>query len=376
MTETLENEVGKATKSKQTEWLVIETLGVDAGHAPAVVAEGGEEKDFHSLRNWNRKWRASRGLTLDERFRLHRLVEQAVTTVVSTGKALREPHVIASKERGDLEVLVVAHPVLSARGEVFGVQLWMGEPSSTIPVLRSVGSFEWDAQTQLTEHGPNVEEILGFGAGVEQRAVQDVWGNILELVHRYAEYADFVGSFCEGTIASGAPFASEVSIKYGGDPNNRRLTYMTTRTREDSRGKRIVGLFHDITTEMKQPRQNQDRETLRAVAAANPDAATCRLLLASGLFLDWYSTPHGDLARWEVEVPEFHEKSQKELDATLIGLRDGTIESAKLVLFMKFSGDSKWIPADLTITPLGGAQPGEISHGVVLVRPGTGPLCW
>ncbi|KAF0965132.1 GAF domain-containing protein [Rhodococcus sp. T7] len=372
MTETLENEVGQATTSKQTDWLVIETLGLDVGADPTVVAEGGDEKEFHSLRN--RKWRIAR--SRNEGFDLARIARESVEQVVATRKVLHKPHTIANKEKGSLEVGVVAHPVLSARGEVFGVQLWMGEQGSTIPALRSVGSFEWDAQTQLTEHGPNVEEILGFGAGVEQRAVQDVWGNLLELVHRYAEYADYVGGFCQGAVAPGLPFASEVSVNYGGDPNNRRLTYMTTRTREDSRGKRVVGLFHDITSEVKQPKQNQDRETLRAVAAANPDAGTCRLLLASGLFLDWYSTPPGDLARWKVEVPEFHEKSQKELDATLVGLRDGTISSAKMALFMRFSGDSTWVPADVTITPLGGAQPGEISHGVALVRPGTGPLCW
>ena len=379
MTDTVEPRVAQRPASmksaKLANWLVVETLGRWSDEEPTLVAEGGAPKEFTSLRN--RKWSIARSPS--EGAEISKLAKLLVEAVAVTGKEQVELITIASKAQGDIRARMAGHPILSARGEVFGVELWVGDARQPVPARRPVGAFEWDYRTQTTEHGPGAEDrVMGTDPAVE-RGVQDVW-KFFGGFERLNEYEDYVKDFAIGAKPPGAPFASKVTVR-GAQP---RLTYMATRTRETAEGKKIAGVIHDITSAENRPKQDFSLDALRTaarlIAESSPDpVGVCQLTLATGIFLEWYHNPPGSLSRWATEVPEIHEKSIPVLEQARIDLRKGKVTRTDVALFLRFAGDEEWTPADLTITATEEADPArgvEARQGIVQARPGTGPLCW
>lgn len=376
MTDTLQRRRRGPAPKKRPEWVIVETLGIDAGEEPAVVAEGGNDKDFSRLDR--QKWAIARSPY--EGVHLSQVAKKTIAKVVAKRGVVFEEEVIPNVgQQDDLKVTIIADPVFSPHGEVFGVQLWIGQTGETIPGPRTVGSFEWDYQTQETEHGPGTEqEIFGIDPADGGRGIQEVW-NFFTAFDRFEEYEQYVRDFAEGTVDPGASFAAEVSVKRADKEGSSLLTFMTVRARQTERGKRIVGLVHDITSDTKSPKRDLDRETVRTAAALIADASpepvgVCHLTLATGLFLDWYHAPPGPLARWANQVPMIHPKSQEEFLEARNALREGKTSGVDLVLFVRFREDEGWIPADLKIMAVGRGE--TVSQGLVQARLGHPPLLW
>lgn len=363
-----------STDTRHLGWVIYETLGIRTGEEPSVVSEGGQARDFASRTRGT--WEVAKRSNSD-RAKAREAAQNAVKAAYTSRKPLHARVWLP----GNRTAVAYADPLLSAEGDVFGVQVFVGAPGEAPPPPRTVGTFEWDYGTQRTRHsGPVEQKILGIDMSQPDRALPEIWQFFTAFDKRDA-YTMYVGAFGHGELGPGAPFAAEISLK--GDDGGFRCVHMTVRSIERAGQKSIGGLIHDITDETP-PKQDFHREYSKTQvmtlekSLAEP-MGIGYLELITGLFLEWDVPPPGPLARWATEVAQIHEKSRAELDRARASLRNGEALSVDLVLFVRFSESEAWIPADLTIT---GVATASAEHGVtvaqstVLVRPGTGPLSW
>lgn len=374
MTDVLEGrQQNGASETGNQGWVIFETLGVDAGQEACVVSEGGLARDFAS--RMKRSW--SVATNRGDAAKLREAAQKAISAVLKARKPLHD-RVWLSQNR---TAVSYAAPILSSNGEIFGVQVYIAAAGEAPPPPRTVGTFEWDFATMRSEHTPIVEEkILGIDTTQPNRSLPEIWRFFTAFDKRDA-YTVYVGQIGHGQIEPSQPFAAEISLE--GDDKVLRCVHMTTRGREIGGRKTIAGLIHDLTDETH-PKRDFHREYSKTQAMtiekslAEP-MGIGYLELITGLFLEWDVTPPGPLARWRTEVAEIHEKSRDAFLHARESLRNGDALSLDVVLFVRFSESEAWTPAELTIT---GVATASAEHGVtvvqamVLVRPGTGPLCW
>jgi hypothetical protein len=342
-------------------WLLIETLGARDGLDPTVVAVGNRKRNFAALGRQTPSRHVSTAL------------RDAVRRVVITRTQLVNQVV----SKGAVRTMVCA-PVVSASGDVFGVQAWIGSPDSVPPPQETVGTFEWNAVTGITQQSAALEtDILGIARSVDRRSLPEIWKYFTEFDY-HDDYTAFVQEVQTASAESGQQFGAEIALT-GADGVARRV-HMTVRSSLYAAERKIVGLVH-VIADIERPPSAFSREFARAAAAValGSEEGVGHMILRTGLVLEWLRPPPEPFERWVTEVPEIHPTSARQYEAVRESVMRGTAAPADLVIYLRFAGDVDWLPAHVIVTAVGRPDPSRdslVSQAIVQVRPTIGIMAW
>lgn len=367
MTSTVTSLPGIKNPRRSTDWsnwVVVETLGVSDGLTPTVVATGKKKRNFSSLE----RHIGSKYLREAASAALHKVLDRrdTVVEVVDTGHG-REP------------IAMCAVPILSASGEVFGVQLWAGNPNSTPPDREAVGTFEYDVKGNETQHGPGLEsDILGIADEASTRTLPEIW-KYFDRFDYEDDYREFMNQIKQGDVDSGQEFSAEIYLT-GADWVRRRV-HMTVRAHLRSTADRMIGLVQN-TTDGQLPQIQYDREFVRTAVNLDMNDGSCigHIDLKTGIIFEWLRNPDEPYLSWRTQNPAIHEESVTAFYQARMKLLNGVVGSVKIIVYVQFPGSPDWIPSSLTITSVGHPDPaqGTVSRqGIVQVcKADIGPIIW
>lgn len=327
----------ESTKAAR-DWIVAETLTGDHA-APSLVFEGGKRRDFTKL---SRRSYAN-----------HPTVTEKVVEIISEVAQGGTPRSTKARLPSGDEFAVQGVPIHGGDGEVYGVQVWVGRPDESIPPRRTVGTFSWNADTDITVHGAGIEEnILGMQKpeAPEDRTIQQIF-QFFEAFDKQDLYLEYVGDVKERRLEDASHFGGQIDLR--GADNKPRRVYMTVRSLSTESGPMIRGLVHDIS-DIDPPRPTSDRHLVRETAAlmAGENRGIGQLDLRSGIITEWLVPPGDDLEAWATEVPQIHPNDQKQYQAKRLSLSNNSARVSDLILYVRFA-HTDWIPVDVTITAVG-----------------------
>ncbi|GGF91745.1 hypothetical protein GCM10007304_02120 [Rhodococcoides trifolii] len=347
-------------------WLLVETLGARDGLEPTVVAVGNRKRNFAALGRQT----PSRHVSSALRDAVRRVVitrQQVVSHVVPKGT----PRTMTPRT-------MLCVPVFSATGDVFGVSAWIGSPDTGPPPREIVGTFEWNAVTGITQHGPGLEtDILGIARSADRRTLPEIWKYFTEFDY-HDDYTAFVQEVQTASAESGQQFGAEIALT--GEDGVARRVHMTVRSSLYGTERKIVGLVH-VIADIERPPSAFSREFARAAAAVALDSeqGVGHMILRTGLMLEWLRPPPEPFGRWATEVPEIHPTSAEQYEAARESVMRGSSAGADLVIYLRFAGDVDWLPAHVIVTAVGRPDPSRdslVSQAIVQVRTSIGIMAW
>lgn len=321
------------------DWLLVETLGL--GSEPTVVADGDRCREWAGLVRVPREPAGTVGRIM-----------QVVRQCVASGD---------TESCADTGVFVIGVPVLCAFGGVHGVQVWAGPPGAALPPRRGVAAWDWDADTELAQHGPGLEELVWARAAQDVRVTRtppEVFSRMVRFDDRLA-YVDMVGA-----MAPDGRWQGEVEMR--GDDEVVRTFQMITRSNPVVR--RVQALMHEIT-DVRPPRPDIELSMRRAVARRTT-AGVGFIELRLAQIYEWTAPPPEPLHRWTTELPRIHPDDAADLRRACADLlRDAPADTVrKLRMRVRFDG-TDWIGVRAELVRTVADGPGEPGHGVIRVWP-------
>jgi hypothetical protein len=343
-----------ARKNAQSGWVVVEMMGDDR----TIIFDGGRPRSFGLLNRL--KTGGDRASSL-------------ATSLNSLALDMKTTGVVSPVVRVHDGLRLVAEPVIGPRRDpgTYAVKVWIGPGETPLPsASRTIGTMLWDPrdlgahQDPITYHDPVTDGvILGYDPPAETRVSAQVFKHYQNYPNEHL-LGPWVAGIMEGAVPDHETFDDEIDIVRT-DGELLRI-YLTMRAVKVDGSYAIRGIIHDISDHHEPTGwRGWDRQTARAAirAFAGDDGTNgCgHVNFATGIVLEWYTTPPGPLEVWERQNARWD-------DEELYFMQLERAKNGERVTFsavVRFDDGAPHL-ISVTIVPADSSEPG---NGLLIVTP-------
>ncbi|MDF3285046.1 GAF domain-containing protein [Gordonia sp. N1V] len=268
---------------------------------------------------------------------------------------------------GDLRL--AAEPVMGPERDphLYAVKVWIGPIDAQVPTeSRIVGTMMWDPTDKgdpITYHDPVTDGvILGYDPPATQRISAQVFRH-----YQYYPKEHLLGPWVEAIKDGRKPAADTFDAKIDLTRTDNQLlrVFIAMRAVKAGTSHAIRGVIHDIS-DVDPPTEwsGFDKQTARsAISATVGDDRTTgwgHVNFATGIVLEWYTTPPGDLRVWEFQNARWAD--EREYFSYLERAKNG--ERVSFSTVVRFNDE---IPRSVKVA-ISPANPGDVGNGFLIVK--------